>query len=109
MTELHATNFWDVHPQGVSALILVGLALFPRLTLVVLLVFDGLHFGLLHWLGWLVAPHLLVAVIATDAYWHTNPVLCVFAWCFAFGGTGSEFGAVRRRWRRRRDDDDDRA
>jgi hypothetical protein len=108
MTGLAETDFWDVHPQGIGALLLVGLALFPRVTLLVLLLFDGMHFALLHWIGWLIAPHLLVAVIATDLYWHTNPVLCVIAWCFAFGGTGSEASAVRRRWKtKRRDDDDD--
>jgi hypothetical protein len=109
MHELAVTNFWNTHPRGVGALLLVGLALFPRVTLLGMLLFDGLHFAFLHWLGWLVAPHLLVAIVATDHYWHTNPVLCVIAWCFAFGGTGSEAGAVRRRWRRRRRDDDDAA
>lgn len=107
MTELAETNFWDAHPQGIGALILVGLALFPRLTLLGLVLFDGMQFAFWHWVGWLIAPHLLVAIVGTDRYWHTNPVLCVIAWCFAFGGTGSEAGAVRRRWKRRRSDDDD--
>jgi hypothetical protein len=102
MADWSQENFWDTHPAGFGALLLVGLALFPRVTLVVLWVADGLSFGVGHWLGLLFAPHLLVAILATSHYWHTNPVLCVFAWCFAFGGTGSEAGAVRERWRRRR-------
>lgn len=106
MLDAPTTNFWDTHPEGVCALLLVGLALFPRLTLLAMVLWDGLHLGLWSWLGWLVAPHLLVAIVATDRFWHTNPVLCVLAWCFAFGGTGSEAGAVRRRWRRRCPDDE---
>ena len=37
----------------------------------------------LWWLGWIFAPRLLVAILATTAYWDTNPVLCVLAWIWA--------------------------
>ena len=105
MDALADTNYWDVRPEGVAALLLVGLALFPRLTVLVLVLGQGFALGVWGWIGWLFAPHLLVAILGTEHYWHTNPVLCVIAWCFAFGGTGSEAGAVRRRWRRRRPDE----
>ena len=93
-------DFWTVHPSGL--LLLAGLAFFPRITLL----FIGGPFGLLHWLGWFFAPHLLVAILATATYWHTNPVLCVIAWFFAFAGTGSEGGAARWGARRRRPRDE---
>ena len=67
-------------------LILAGLAVFPRITLL----FIGGPFGALAWVGWVFAPHLVVAVMATSLYWQTNPVLCVVAWFFAFAGTGAE-------------------
>ena len=41
------------------------------------------------WLGWLFAPHLLVAFLSL-AYWHTNPILVITAWIIALGGTGGE-------------------
>jgi hypothetical protein len=103
MSALAAINFWQAHPLGF--LVLFGLACFPRITML----FIGGPFGLLHWLGWLVAPHLLVAILATTTYWDTNPVLCIVAWFFAFAGTGTEGRAAHRlgaRRRRRRDDDD---
>jgi hypothetical protein len=80
-------------------LLLLGLAVFPRLTLL----FFGGPFAALHWLGWVFTPHLLVAILATGRYWDTNPALCVVAWFLAFAGTGSETTAVRRanRWRSR--------
>ncbi len=88
-------SFWDTHHH--PWLILIGLAVFPRITML----FIGGPFGWLKWLGWLVAPHLLVAILATGLYWNTDPVLCVIAWFFAFAGTGGEgkvlhFGARRR-------------
>lgn len=47
-------------------------------------------FGFLAWLGWLFVPHLTVAILATQFYWQTNPILCVIAWFIAFAGTGTE-------------------
>ena len=95
-------SFFDAHTY--DWLILIGLALFPRITLL----FLGGPFGVWHWLGWAVAPHFLVAILATTAYWDTNPVLCVAAWGFAFAGTGGETKVVhtRARKRRRRDSEE---
>jgi hypothetical protein len=81
-------------------LLLAGLALFPRLTLL----FVGGPFALLHWLGWVFAPHLLVAILATSRYWDSNPALCVVAWFIALAGTGGETNVMQRAntWRVRR-------
>jgi Na+/proline symporter len=80
-------NYWDHH----GLLFLVALALFPRLTC---LFAVATPFGWLHWLGWLFAPHILVAVLATVMYRETNPVLVVIAWLFAVCGTGAESKTV---------------
>ena len=64
--------------------------------------FEWRGVGLLHWLGWFIAPHLLVAILATTTYWNTNPVLCIIAWFFAFAGTGGESRAAHWGSRRRR-------
>lgn len=76
-------DFWAVH--GIFFLIFV--TLFPRLTM---LFAVTIPFGWLAWLGWLIAPHLTVAVLATQYYWQTNPILCIIAWFVAFAGTGGE-------------------
>lgn len=56
-------NFF--HDHGTIAL--VGLAIFPRLTLLIGSFATG---GFLWWLGWLIAPHLLVAILSLP-YWHS--------------------------------------
>jgi len=81
-------NFFDNY----GIIVLMGLAVFPRITLLVASFATG---GFLWWLGWLFAPHLLVAILALS-YWDTNPVLVVISWVFAFGGTGAEQQTVSR-------------
>ncbi len=101
MQDITTVNFWDAHTW--DWLVLVGLAVFPRITTL----FISGPFGLLQWLGWVFAPHLLVAIVATTQYWDTDPVLCVIAWFLALAGTGGEGKAAqraRRRWRRKDDD-----
>ena len=92
-----AVNFWDVH----GVFFLIAAALFPRLAM---LFAVSVPFGWLAWLGWAFVPHLTVAILATKYYWDTNPVLCVIAWFFAFGGTAGEGKVVTPRVTRRRDD-----
>jgi hypothetical protein len=75
-------NYWDVH----GWLFLVGITLFPRLTM---LFFTAAPWGWLAWLGWIVWPNLLAAVLATTFYWRTNPVLCVCAWLMVAGKGGA--------------------
>lgn len=87
-------DYWNVH--GVFFLIFI--ALFPRLTLL----FSSVAFGgLFWWLGWLFAPRLLVAVLATLSYWNQNKLLVIASWLVAFGGESSEKYAVvqQTRWR----------
>ena len=76
-------DFWQVH--GIFFLIFI--TLFPRFTMLLAVTTP---FGLLSWLGWLFVPHFTVAILATQFYWHTNPILCIIAWFFAFAGTGTE-------------------
>jgi hypothetical protein len=81
---------FDVAGHGIW--FLVGLALFPRITL---LLFAATPFGWLAWLGWLIAPHLLVAVLSLP-FWHSHPLLVIIAWIMALAGTGGEAGMARR-------------
>lgn len=86
-------DFWQVH--GIFFLLFI--TLFPRLTM---LFAVSTPFGLLAWIGWLFLPHFTVAILATEFYWHTNPILCIIAWFVAFAGTGSEGKAVQMSVRR---------
>ena len=88
--EFGHANFWDDH----GLLFLSCITVFPRLTLFFSSVATG---GLFWWLAWLFTPRLLVAVLATQAYWHQNPFLVVASWLVAFGGESSEKYAVVRR------------
>ena len=82
-------SFFEHH----SWVVLFFLAVFPRLTLL----FAGFATGgLLWWLGWLILPRLLVAILSL-AYWKTDPVLVVVAWVLAFAGTSGEAKVARRR------------
>lgn len=86
-------DFWEVH--GIFFLLFV--TLFPRLTM---LFAVSTPFGLLAWIGWLFVPHLTVAILATQFYWHTNPILCIIAWFIALAGTGGEGKVVQVTTRR---------
>lgn len=94
--EFGQADFWDHH----GLVFLAAIAFFPRLTLL----FSSVPFGgILWWAGWLFAPRLLVAVLATFAYWHQNPILVVIAWLIALGGESSEkYVVVQRSGGRRR-------
>lgn len=81
---------FDVAGHGIW--FLVGLALFPRITL---LFFAATPFGWLAWLGWLIAPHFLVAVLSL-AFWNSHPLLVVIAWIMAIVGTGGEGRMAQR-------------
>ena len=82
-------NFWDVH----GVWFIVFMFFFPRLTLL----FSSVSFGgFLWWLGWLIAPRLLVAILATSVYWHTNTILVVLTWIWALALESCETQAVRK-------------
>jgi hypothetical protein len=87
-------DFWDVHGVG----FLLACVCFPRLTL---LFGVATPFGPLAWIGWLFFPRLVIAILATNMYWDTNPVLCVLAWMNAFGGAAGATKAAASRRRRR--------
>ena len=76
-------NYWD--HRGIFFLIFIGL--FPRLTLLFSSVASG---GLIWWLGWIFAPRILVAILATLSYWNQNSILVVIAWLVAVSGESSE-------------------
>ncbi len=80
-------DFWSAHGIG----FLLAIACFPRITMLVI----SLPLGILGWIGWVVAPHFVVAFYATTKYWDTNPVLCIIAWMMAFGGTSGEGKTVQ--------------
>jgi hypothetical protein len=78
-----AMDFWDKH----GVLFIISMALFPRLTLL----FSSVAFGgLLWWLGFIFVPRILVAVLATLSYLHTNPVLVALSWVWALSGETAE-------------------
>jgi len=82
-------NFWD--KRGVFFLIFV--TIFPRLTLL----FSSVAFGgFLWWLGFFFCPRILVASLATVAYFHTNPILVVISWMVAIGGEVFEKWGIGR-------------
>lgn len=57
-----------------------------------MLVATPFPIGLGGWFGWLVAPRIYAAIIATTLYWDTNPTLCVITWIVALGTTGATNG-----------------
>jgi hypothetical protein len=88
-------DFWQVH----GWLFLIGITIFPRLTMLFAVTAP---FGLLAWAGWLFFPHLTVAILATTYYWDTNPVLCVIAWFVALGGTAGEGKIASKRMKKKK-------
>ena len=81
-------DFFNEH--GVWTLIF--LAMFPRLTLLFASFASG---GWLWWLGWVLTPHLLVAILALP-YFDSNPVLVIVAWCIAGCGTWGESSSINK-------------
>lgn len=79
-------NFFESY----SLLTLLGLAFFPRITMFILLPWSGVFYVL----GWIFAPHVVVAVLALP-YWESNPLLVIGAWCFAVLGTAFEVFVFR--------------
>ena len=85
-----ATNFWDVH----GFLFIVAMFFFPRVTLIFSSVITGWFFW---WLGWIFAPRLLVAILATSAYWDSNTILVILTWLWAMAGESTEKTVVSNR------------
>lgn len=89
-TDFGTVNFWDKH--GVFFLIFI--TFFPRLTLL----FSSVPFGgFFWWVGFFLLPRVLVASLATVAYFHTNPVLVTISWLVALGGEVFEKWGISER------------
>lgn len=66
---------------------LIFITIFPRLTLL----FSSVAFGgFFWWISFIFVPRILVAVLATVAYFHTNPILVIISWIIALGGETME-------------------
>lgn len=89
--EFGKIDYWNNH----GVFLLFFLTLFPRLTLFCSSIPFG---GLLWWLGFFFAPRLLVACLATAAYWQTNPFLVVVAWFIAISGESAEKWGFNQRF-----------
>jgi len=82
-------NFWDYH----GCWFIFFMFFFPRLTM--LFATTTVSGGFLYLLGWLFAPRLTVAIIATTYFWQANTFLCVLTWFWAIGGEYTEKVVVR--------------
>ena len=71
-------NFWDHH----GSLFLLSAVFFPRLTILFGTMLTPL-FGILGWIGWLIAPRFVIAFYATVTYGDQNPFLAAVAWVVA--------------------------
>lgn len=95
-------DYWDSH----GILFLIGLAAFPRLTLL----FSGaagIYFlGLLWWLGWLFLPRFAAALIGSFVYWESNPILVVGSWVVALSAAGGGSSQAVDRTRQHRQVDE---
>ncbi|MGE3609813.1 MAG: hypothetical protein AB7I27_09535 [Bacteriovoracaceae bacterium] len=78
-TEFGTVDFFQKHGWP----FLIFITIFPRLTLLFSSVVSG---GFFWWLGFIFVPRILVAILATIAYFHTNPILVVISWLVALGG-----------------------
>lgn len=78
---MNNVSFWTEH----GIFFVIFLCFFPRLTLLL----SGIAFawsGIFFWLGWIFLPRLTVAILATYVYGHTNLVLVIITWFWAFFG-----------------------
>jgi len=85
-------DFWAVH----GIWFIIFLMIFPRLTMLFTGI-CGVFSGPLFWIGWVLAPRLTVAILATMVYWETNTILCIITWIWALGGEGAEKRACTSR------------
>ncbi|MCC6137946.1 MAG: hypothetical protein IT287_04895 [Bdellovibrionaceae bacterium] len=86
------TSYWDNH----GIFLLFFITIFPRLTLL----FSSIAFGgFFWWIGFIFAPRILVAVLATMSYIQTNPVLVIISWLVALSGESTEKYTLRNKVR----------
>ena len=88
--EFGKLDFWQRH----GLFFLAAITFFPRLTLL----FSSIPFGgILWWISFVFCPRILVGVLATVTYWHTNPLLVLVAWLVALSGETTEKYVVHQR------------
>jgi hypothetical protein len=80
-------NYWDTH----GIFFLIGLLLFPRITVIFISSVTG---GFFFWAVFLLFPRIVIAILAASTYWHTNPVLVLIAFLLCLGGEATEKGVV---------------
>ncbi len=90
-TQFGTVDYWANH----GFFFLVFITLFPRLTLLFSSVASG---GVFWWLGFFFCPRILVAGLATMAYFKTNPALVVFSWMIAVSGETAEKFTLNRKF-----------
>lgn len=73
-------GFFETHPGLVGVFILLGLVLFPRLTTFFMYRGSVSPWGLLLWIF---LPRFLIAIVASQRYSKTDPVLVGLAWVVA--------------------------
>lgn len=84
MSDLFQAEFGDINYwQKRGVFFLLFISFFPRLTLLFSSVVSG---GFFWWLGFFFWPRILVATLATAAYWKTNPMLVTVSWFVAIFG-----------------------
>lgn len=84
--ENQLVSFWQVH----GFWFIFFMMFFPRLTLLFATAWGGFFW----WIGLIFAPRLTVAILATMIYWHTNPILVVITWLWAFIGETASKGKL---------------
>lgn len=100
MSDLFQAEFGDINYwQKRGPFFLLFVTFFPRLTLLLSSVVSG---GFLWWLAFFVCPRFLVAILATAAYWNTNPVLVTISWFVAIFGEAMEKWRLTTPWGRNR-------
>jgi len=82
-------DFWANH----GIWFIVFMCFCPRLTMLFATVWGGFWW----WAGFVFAPRLTVAILATMYYADTNLVLVVFTWLWALGGESAEKKTVAKR------------
>ncbi len=82
-TQFGVVDFFENH----GLFFLFFIAIFPRLTLLFSNIISG---GFLWWLSFIFCPRILVATMATMAYFKTNPMLVVISWLIAIPAEAAE-------------------
>ena len=89
-------SFFEKYDIVYAVITLIGLAFFPRLSMLLLTAIPFKSMGFLFYLGWIFAPHLTVAILATNWYWNSDYILVIISWIIALGGERTEKKYVQK-------------